>query len=564
MNGTVSAVLALLSDGQPRSTTEIFRRLYESRIGTVRADLPTTRGSSRLQPLVDEELVEPVGDRANSFFITRAGRDAHRAAMRLLDSTVDDLVERLTRAIEEEIGDAAQARMFADSRLRRVLELLSGLADDPHRAGRAALLQVAIGARLGALLSAPRGDGHAFMKAVHDQLTDYYYSQLMTLLHDEGARAPIDVGGLGFVRVADGLEHAELHTSSRHGPLLVNVLRLDPGVRTVEVEDVSRRTRDERYITAIATRTRALAVVSAGYFIFSEKGYEAPTRQFDPVGLCVIDGRITQPPVFLRGALWSDAGGIDFERVGLAHLAVALPSGSVPIAAVNDAPREAEDRLLACNAVWGRAVEAYPGEVLLTVVNGEVVARGQGSALVPLNGFVLRIPPALATAFRGLLGEELPLVFRAARRARARHAVAAGPMLLEEGRFAMNYAAEDFQEGTPPVTFSGDRTIDRNLIPRCGIGVDERRRVLVAIVDGRQPGLSVGATLVEFATLMRDLGCRDALNLDGGGTAAMQVGDRVVSNPSTSVRIDGHGRAEPARTNAEKNVRPLATALLIR
>lgn len=146
----------------------------------------------------------------------------------------------------------------------------------------------------------------------------------------------------------------------------------------------------------------------------------------------------------------------------------------------------------------------------------------------------------------------------------ARYAVAAGPMLLDQGGFAMSYASEDFQEGTPPVTFSGDRTIDRNLIPRCGVGTTADGTAILAIVDGRQPHLSVGATLIEFATLMARLGCTTALNLDGGGTAAMQVGDRVVSNPSTSVTIDARGRAQPASGNEGRNVRPLATAILVR
>ena len=39
-------------------------------------------------------------------------------------------------------------------------------------------------------------------------------------------------------------------------------------------------------------------------------------------------------------------------------------------------------------------------------------------------------------------------------------------------------------------------------------------------------------TLAELAELMRDLGCQEALNLDGGGSATMVVRDRVVNRPS--------------------------------
>ena len=51
-------------------------------------------------------------------------------------------------------------------------------------------------------------------------------------------------------------------------------------------------------------------------------------------------------------------------------------------------------------------------------------------------------------------------------------------------------------------------------------------------VDGRRPGWSAGVTLPEAARLMRALGARDALNLDGGGSTAMTVRGRVVNRPS--------------------------------
>jgi exopolysaccharide biosynthesis protein len=51
-------------------------------------------------------------------------------------------------------------------------------------------------------------------------------------------------------------------------------------------------------------------------------------------------------------------------------------------------------------------------------------------------------------------------------------------------------------------------------------------------VDGRRPGWSAGMTLTEAARLMRSLGARDAVNLDGGGSTTMSVLGEVVSRPS--------------------------------
>ncbi len=47
-------------------------------------------------------------------------------------------------------------------------------------------------------------------------------------------------------------------------------------------------------------------------------------------------------------------------------------------------------------------------------------------------------------------------------------------------------------------------------------------------VDGRQPGFSEGVTLVELAELLADYGVVNAINLDGGGSVSMVVGNENV------------------------------------
>ena len=50
-------------------------------------------------------------------------------------------------------------------------------------------------------------------------------------------------------------------------------------------------------------------------------------------------------------------------------------------------------------------------------------------------------------------------------------------------------------------------------------------------VDGRQLG-ELGLSIPETAAVARSLGMVEALNLDGGGSTALVVDDRLVSNPS--------------------------------
>ena len=76
------------------------------------------------------------------------------------------------------------------------------------------------------------------------------------------------------------------------------------------------------------------------------------------------------------------------------------------------------------------------------------------------------------------------------------------------------------------------------LHPRTAIGVDATNRVLYCVVvDGRQPGFSEGLSSFELAELMKERGCWNALNFDGGGSSIMLLADgkgtlRIMNRPS--------------------------------
>ncbi len=72
---------------------------------------------------------------------------------------------------------------------------------------------------------------------------------------------------------------------------------------------------------------------------------------------------------------------------------------------------------------------------------------------------------------------------------------------------------------------------DKNRHPRSAFGWNDRFFFLV-VVDGRQKDLSIGMTFSELARLMQEYGCREAINLDGGGSSTLWVGGKVVNSPS--------------------------------
>ncbi len=70
-----------------------------------------------------------------------------------------------------------------------------------------------------------------------------------------------------------------------------------------------------------------------------------------------------------------------------------------------------------------------------------------------------------------------------------------------------------------------------NRDPRTAVGYTSNNHVIMLTADGRQTS-SEGVSLPELAQIMIDLGCAEAMNLDGGGSSQMAVGNQFVNSPS--------------------------------
>ena len=79
--------------------------------------------------------------------------------------------------------------------------------------------------------------------------------------------------------------------------------------------------------------------------------------------------------------------------------------------------------------------------------------------------------------------------------------------------------------------------VDKALHPRTAVCFDDSGTwLLLAVVDGRQPGFSEGVSLYELAQILQSRDCRQSVNLDGGGSSIMLVREkdevRTVNSPS--------------------------------
>ena len=72
--------------------------------------------------------------------------------------------------------------------------------------------------------------------------------------------------------------------------------------------------------------------------------------------------------------------------------------------------------------------------------------------------------------------------------------------------------------------------------PRCAFGYYEPGHYCLILIDGRQPGYSMGMTFQEMSFMFKEMGCAAAYNMDGGQSAKMVFCDRLVNRPTSGGR----------------------------
>lgn len=100
------------------------------------------------------------------------------------------------------------------------------------------------------------------------------------------------------------------------------------------------------------------------------------------------------------------------------------------------------------------------------------------------------------------------------------HIVGGTPVLISMGNVIEDYSSEQTIE-----SFLTKRH------PRTAIGIKSSGDWVFVVVDGRFLGYLGGMTINELAFFMHNLGCIEALNLDGGGSSTLVIDGFVVNKP---------------------------------
>ncbi len=88
-----------------------------------------------------------------------------------------------------------------------------------------------------------------------------------------------------------------------------------------------------------------------------------------------------------------------------------------------------------------------------------------------------------------------------------------------------------------------DNSFVTNRHPRTSVGIVGDHTILLMTIDGRAEA-AAGMTLPELQSFMKSLNCKEAINLDGGGSTTMWIGKGdlgVVNMPSDNRKFDHEG-----------------------
>jgi hypothetical protein len=273
-----------------------------------------------------------------------------------------------------------------------------------------------------------------------------------------------------------------------------------------------------------AQRYSAAAAINGGFFNRNNKL---------PLGAIRRDGRWLSSPILNRGAIaWNDAGQVKIGRLSLQETLITSTGQRLPLFAFNSGYVQAG--IARYSDTWGPTyTPAIDNEMIVVVQNNSVTAQLPGGAAgktafpIPPNGYLLALRGKDAAALNlpvGTLisGESatVPAYF-----APYPHILGAGPLLLQNRQIVLDAKAEGFSDA-----------FIRETAARSAIGTTEEGTLLIAAVHNRAGG--TGPTLAEISKIMQQLGCVDALNLDGGSSTSLYLGGQLLNrSPRTAARV---------------------------
>lgn len=263
-------------------------------------------------------------------------------------------------------------------------------------------------------------------------------------------------------------------------------------------------------LSEIAARTGAYAAVNGGFF------YEYG----DPVGMAAIDGKLYMAATGYDPVFIMDEKGPRFEKI-ISEIYFTYKDKRIDINSLNRTGKNGN--IILYTNEYGSSNRAEAKNTSIRIENNVVTAVYKNVTQVPIKkdsrlisfyGKKASLPDELGIKEGDTVNIEVRPQFGS-----SYQAYSCGSMLVSGGK---------------AVAPDRDRWVGTllNRDPRTAIGIKADGKMVLIVVDGRQPGYSTGMTGNELAEYLIRLGVKEAAMLDGGATSQILVEGSLKNRPS--------------------------------
>lgn len=330
--------------------------------------------------------------------------------------------------------------------------------------------------------------------------------------------------------IAPGVLYREL---KREGPLRIYVTRVDltnPAIQFEAVPGEDNLT-DREQPSSVARR-----LSRPGYEVVAATNGDYGGAGNAPLGMFVREGRLLITPT-TRSSLCIGPDNMAFIDVFDFQMTLRPIAGGTPVSIeyLNRWYDYAQPVLY--GPLWEKSQEqAFDVvDVVLEVPDGALapvdkrtvsvrrIVPGRGGTPIAAGEYVLQVPATSASASRFEVNARWVLESAMDPDPGAWDSViTGGPRIVRDGEAYIPNEEESIRQ-----------SFVTSLHPRTGFGISrDGKTFMMAVVDGRQPGHSVGVSLPTLADILIEQGAWDALNMDGGGSSTMVIRGEVKNSPS--------------------------------
>ena len=273
-----------------------------------------------------------------------------------------------------------------------------------------------------------------------------------------------------------------------------------------------------------AQRYLAVAAINGGYFNRNNRY---------PLGAIRENNQWLSGPILNRGAIaWNDSGQFYFGRLTLEETLITANNQRLPVLFLNSG--YVQNGISRYTPTWGTTyIPITDNEIILVVQKNQIINQLPGGIAnqivipIPQDGYLITLR-GNATTTASLLApgslirieSKIPADFSP-----YPNIIGAGPLLVQNRQIVLDAKGEKFSDA-----FVAEKAI------RSAICTTATGNLAIAAVHNRPGG--AGPTLAEHAQLMQQMGCVNALNLDGGSSTSLYLGGQLLDrSPSTAARV---------------------------